>query len=82
MSWDDFWAYFKAHPEHQNKLLKQINLAEFLPNLSTKYQLEILNSAPQKIIQRVKKHLNTETLTMLGLKPKPLSKSLMRKLLS
>ena len=54
MSWEELWAWYEnTTKEVQEDILRQINLKEFLRRLTPKYQKEVLEFAPQEVVQSV-----------------------------
>lgn len=72
MSWDEMWGYYlECNEEIQRKILKQIDLGTFLRNKAPKIQIEILQHAPQDIVQSVRHLLATAARKKLGVADVP-----------
>jgi Mg/Co/Ni transporter MgtE len=72
MNWDDFWAWFnQATDEVKEYLLVQVDLQNLIPTLSSKWRIQVLESAPRQVTEQFLSMLDDETLRSLGYgKPK------------
>lgn len=69
MDWATFWMWFKANPTFQQETLRQIKINEFIESLSYRYQIEVLQNAPENVIQDVYQSLHEKTRKRLGYNP-------------
>lgn len=69
MKWAFFWTVYKANPELHKDTLEQLNMKEFIQSLSYEYQIEVLQNAPENVIQDVYQLLHEKTRKRLGYNP-------------
>jgi len=68
LPWEQAWAYFNISDfEIQKDMLQQLEIKRLVRGCSPTYQKEILQYAPEAVIQHVKDVLYVETRVFLGL---------------